>query len=606
MEFLNPTALFGFLALPLLLVPYLIRRRPRRVIFSSLLLFTELAAHPHARPWGRLRLPPILFLQLILLTLLVLALGEPVFSVRPTNVAMVLDNSASMQTLENGKTRFALAKEQARTLLADLGVTGKVDLYLTAPRLEKMRASPFAPSDAAETLARLEPYDLGETPADYNRLFSQMAGEQGYDRVYLLTDHPGRSQSGTARVISVGQSKENLAVVSFQVRRSSLTNSRLEATAELMNFSAKDQKTKFSLRGGGSILASRDVAIPAGKSAAVDFEGFASHPSYEAEIDARDALPLDNRRFAVLSKSRELRVLGISPRPQAIASLRSIPGVTVDLISPREYEKTDRLRYGLEIFHFSTVAALPRNPSLFVLPPDNNPLVDLGRPISRPGVSSWREPHPLTRYVNFTLLRPSYARILKPNAAGHPIIESPDGPLAFAVESQGVRHLALGFDPFPYLGRENLPVSIFTLNVLDWFLGSAGDKENATGQPLSLGTIRTGDQLITPKGDKVSLNPGSSNFPETFSQGIYQLNRAGERELIAVNLDNPGESDLRDPTPIEIHGEDTGRTSSSLLFSFWPYLLLASLLLLLIEWFINPRSGGWTFRPRSSRIMYRL
>ena len=36
MEFLNPTALFGLLALPLLLIPYLIRRRPRRVLFSSL------------------------------------------------------------------------------------------------------------------------------------------------------------------------------------------------------------------------------------------------------------------------------------------------------------------------------------------------------------------------------------------------------------------------------------------------------------------------------------------------------------------------------------------------------------------------------------------
>src|ERR687891_2210973 len=130
MEFLNPTALFGFLALPLLLVPYLIRRRPRRVIFSSLLLFTELAAHPHARRWGRLRLPPILFLQLLLLTLLVLALGEPVFSVRASNIAIVLDNSASMQTVEKQQTRFALAQEKARELLADLGAGGRVDLYL--------------------------------------------------------------------------------------------------------------------------------------------------------------------------------------------------------------------------------------------------------------------------------------------------------------------------------------------------------------------------------------------------------------------------------------------------------------------------------------------
>ena len=41
MEFLNPTALLGLFALPLLLIPYLARRKPRRLVFSSLLLFLE-------------------------------------------------------------------------------------------------------------------------------------------------------------------------------------------------------------------------------------------------------------------------------------------------------------------------------------------------------------------------------------------------------------------------------------------------------------------------------------------------------------------------------------------------------------------------------------
>ena len=73
------------------------------------------ARQARRRPaFGRLRLPPIFFLQLLLLTLLILALGEPVFSVRATKVAIVLDNSASMQTLEDQQTRFTLAQEKAR------------------------------------------------------------------------------------------------------------------------------------------------------------------------------------------------------------------------------------------------------------------------------------------------------------------------------------------------------------------------------------------------------------------------------------------------------------------------------------------------------------
>jgi hypothetical protein len=605
MEFLNPTALYGLLALPLLLIPYLIRRRPQRQFFSSLLLFIELGSRPSGRPWGRLRLPPVFFLQLLLLTLLILALAEPVFSVRPTHIAIVLDNSASMQTQEDGKPRFVLAKEKARAVLMELRVTGKVDLYLTVPRLEKIRSTTSSPSDAAGAIAGLEPYDLGDVPVDYNNVLSQMAREQKYDRVYLITDHPSRGQADAVRVLSVGQPKGNLALTSLQVRRSSLANARLEAAAEVTNYSAKDERIKVVLRGSGTVLSGRELVVGAGKSASAAFEGFASHPYYEAEIELRDALQLDNRRFAAAPTSSNLRILAVSPRPQELASLRSIASVTLDLVSPADYEKTERTGYGLEIFHFATSAALPRTPALFVLPPDASALVDLEKPIVRPVVSSWREPHALTRYVNFSLFRPSYGRPLKPQAAGEAIIETTEGPLAFAVERQGVRHLVLGFDPFPYLGRENLPMSIFTLNFLDWFFESSRAQGKATGQALPFVAARQGDLVVTPKGEKISLKPGANYFSGTFHQGIYQINRGGENELFAVNLHGAGESDLRDPSSIEITSGGGGAGSASGLFSYWPYLLLASLLLLLIEWYINPRMAGSGLRLPAKRILSR-
>ena len=143
-------------------------------------------------------------------------------------------------------------------------------------------------------------------------------------------------------------------------------------------------------------------------------------------------------------------------------------------IAPQDYEKTDRTGYGLEIFNYSTPAVQPGNSALYVLPPDNNPLTGLQAPVSQPVVSSWRDPHPLTRYVNFALFRPAFSRPLKPRVSGDVIIESSAGPLAFATERRGVRQLVLGFDLFPYLGRDNLPVSVFTLNLLDWFFQGSG------------------------------------------------------------------------------------------------------------------------------------
>jgi Ca-activated chloride channel family protein len=599
MEFLNPTALYGLLALPLLLIPYLIRRKPQRIVFSSLLLFVVPDKRIGSRPLGRLRLPPIFFLQLLLLALVIVALAEPVFSVRTSKIAIVFDNSASMQTLFGQQTRFALAQEKARGLLADLGPTAQADLYLTVPRLEKVRGASLGPVEAAGILGTLTPYDLPDAPIDYQAVLSQMAIEQKYDRVYLITDHTAAGQTDVLRVLTVGQPRDNFAVSSFNISRSSLVGSRLEATTEVANFSGKDERIRAVLRGGGGVLSSRDLIVEAGKTASATFAGFPNHPYYELEIDVRDGLPVDNRRFAVPPAAQNLRILGISPRPQALNSLRSIPGVSLDLVAPQEYDKADRTGYSLEIFHYSTPAALPANPALFVLPPDNNPLAELAKPISRPVVSSWREPHPLTRYVNFALFRPAFSRPLKPRLSGEAIIESPAGPLTLATERQGVRYLVLGFEIFPYLGRENLPVSVFTLNLLDWFFHGSGAERRATGAPLMFSAAQQGNVLLTPTGDKIVLNPGANSFPATHFQGLYQIQRGGHRELFAVNLDNRNESDLRQPTPIAIREGGSTADNVSAPFSIWPYLLLISLVLLFIEWFVSPRPIRSTFGLRS-------
>ena len=589
MEFLNPTALYGLMALPLLLIPYLIQRRPRRVIFSSLLLFTEIGERASGRPWGRLHLPPIFFLQLVLLTLLIFSLSDPVFSIRPRRIAIALDNSASMQTLENGKTRFQLAQGRARDLLTEVGVTGMIDIYLTTPRLEKVRGATRGVDEAAGLIASLEPYDLGDPPIDYATVLNQLAIRQKYDRVYLITDHPVSGQGEKLRAISVGTPQDNLAITSFQLGHASLASGQLSATAEVTNYSAKDAKIKVVLSGGGAVLASRELALVAGKSAAALFEGLPQRPYYEAEIAARDALLVDNRRFAVSPPAQNLRILGVSPRPQALSSLRAIAGVSLDIVSPGDYQNGERTGYDLEIFHFATPAELPQTPALFVLPPDNN-LVVLGKPLSKPAVSNWREPHPLTRYVNFSLLRPTYARPLRPRAAGETIVESSEGPLVFAAQRQDMRYLVLGFDPFPYLGRENLPMSVLTLNILDWFMENTGARSRGTGEALAFNAARQGDLIVSPRGDKIPLKSTATSFAETFYQGVYRMNRGRDKELFAVNFQDVNESDLRRPTPIEIHDAVGANQTPSTFFAFWPYLLLAALLLSVVEWFIHPQA----------------
>jgi hypothetical protein len=595
MEFLNPGALYGLFALPLLLIPYFVRHRPRRYVFSSLYMFSALGASPTARPFRRLRLPLLFFLQLILLALMILALGEPVFSTRPSKVAIILDNSASMQALEQDRSRFSLAQEKATAIFGEVGLAAAVDLYLMAPRLTRFSSSSLTPAEAARALDGLKPLDVGEAPLDYGNALGRLARENEYDRVYLFTDRPARGQGGALRVITVGQPRANLAVTALNINPASLAEARLNASVDIANFSERDAEVKITLRGAATALAARSVTVRAGRQATASFEGLGIYPYYEAEIDARDALAVDNRRFAVASATRFLRILAISPRPQELTSLRAIRGVTLDIIAPADYEKADRSRYGLELFHFTAPAVMPRNSALLVLPPDNE-LVEVVPGAVQPAISGWRDGHRMTRYVNFSLFRPRYARALSPQVPGETIIRSTGGPLAYAVTQRGNNYLVLGFDPFPYLGQENLPMSIFTLNVIDWFVSFSGERGSATGESLPVSGVQPGDLVITPAGERYALNPGAPGFANTSYQGIYQWVRGGEKILRAVNLRDVDESDLRQPPAITLSVDNDLRTGTSVLLPFWPYFLLASLLLLLLEWFLKPRTKG--YEPR--------
>jgi hypothetical protein len=131
-------------------------------------------------------------------------------------------------------------------------------------------------------------------------------------------------------------------------------------------------------------------------------------------------------------------------------------------------------------------------------------------------------------------------------------------------------------------------MSVLTLNILDWFIENSDSRSKSTGEALVFSAARQGDLIVSPRGDKISLKSSATSFPENYYQGVYQLSRGQDKELFAVNLQDTNESDLRRPAPIEIHDAVGAGKNTSTFFAFWPYLLLAALLLSVVEWFIHP------------------
>ena len=588
MEFLNPAALYAFALLPLLAIPYLFRARPKRMVFSSLVLLRELVARPQGRGWRWLRVPPIFFLQLLLLALLFFTMGEPVVSVHPTNIAVVLDNSASMQAREGARSRFDLARAEAGRQIRALAATARIDLYVTAPRLQRIGDAGLDALKAQAAIQGLRSYDLGDSARDPVAMLSNLMNSKSYDRVLFLTDHPVERQGEVFRAISVGSPHDNLALGAFQVAPTALASQRFRANVEIKSFSAKEEKVRVSVNSGGKTLSSRALTVPAGARVAASFDDLPPQVAYEAALAPSDALALDNRRFAVAGAGKGWEVLGVSPRPQVLQSLRSIPGINLRIISPEEYGKFRQDNHRLEIFHYSMPGALPSRHALFILPPSDNALAQLGAPLQHPVISGWREPHPLTDYVNFSLLRPSYGRPLAARMAGETVLESPAGALALTIEQRGFRYIVLGFDPLPYLGKENLPMSVFTLNVFKWFYGGLGAGERFTGQPIEFPPVPEAGSVVAPDGTKIALKNNASDFATTFFQGIYRVIRSGETDWVAINFDSAAESDLLHPAPVRLPEEAKTAGGKPGFLRLWTLLLFGAIVLLMLERFLNP------------------
>ncbi|HTU92236.1 MAG TPA: BatA and WFA domain-containing protein [Gemmataceae bacterium] len=212
--FTTPLAFWGLLALPVLVGIYWLRTRHRRYPVSSLMLWIDAQESPQGGTRiDRLRTPLLFFLELLALTMLVLAAADPHLplreSVRP--LIVVLDDSYSMQAGGERSPRSqalqALAEELKRRprpwvrfLLAGDGTQALGETAHTTPEaLDRLR----------EWRCRAAGSRLGEALS--------FAGELGGELPLLLvlTDRESATALHKGRVQwwAFGQPRSNVAIV---------------------------------------------------------------------------------------------------------------------------------------------------------------------------------------------------------------------------------------------------------------------------------------------------------------------------------------------------------------------------------------------------------
>jgi hypothetical protein len=587
MGFLYPGALALFALVPVLLLAYLAKERPSRVTVSSVLAFRALRGFRRERFGGWPRLDWMFFAEALILSLIVLALAGPFIWSSTSPLAVVIDNSAAMQALTpSGKTRFEIARERLDAELAVQNASGEISVYVTAPQPRRV-APPFTTlTEARFALAQIKPADAPNDQTTLENFLSNLASEARVAKV-IFAGASALAAPVPARIhpIAVSDPVANAAIGSFTLRREALGAEALHASLTIANFSPETHTLELVVTGDGKEVARAKESLGARETATLEFPTLAPARIYEAKLAPDDALALDNVAYATAGSVRNVSILFISPTPTDADGLNSIPGVEVTAKNPDAYSPDELGSFDLTIFEYAAPKDLPGVNSMLVMPPPNDPVFGFTvAPTAKVEIAGWRTTDSLTDSVNFRLLSLRGGEYFGAHPWMSQVVGGDRGALMLKGERGGHRFVATGFNPFPYLGRRNLPMSVLTLNAISYLAGlGASSAGYRTGQPW---LVPAGvERVLLPSGKNVAARPGTL-FTDVSEQGVYELiGRGGARTPRAVNLADLTESDLSSAPLLKVEAPSPSSAAPPVLekTSLADYVLFAIIELTALE-----------------------
>ncbi|MCA9235656.1 MAG: BatA and WFA domain-containing protein [Planctomycetales bacterium] len=606
---LGPAAWGAMIAVPIAIFAlYFLKLKRQPLEVPSTYLWTKVIEDLHVNSlWQRLRQSLLLFLQLALVALAILALLRPGWegeSLTGAKFIFLVDKSASMSSTDvEAGNRLTAAKTRVAALIDQMESDMSAMLISFADEPDVVQEFTNNKRLLREGLERIQPaasttkirgaLELADGFANPGRITIEDAGieldatEQEPVDLFILSDGRFGSVEGfslgnlKAQYLPIGTFKaNNLAITALSTGRNEVRPDEQQAFVQAANFSDEDQKVVIELQRDGALVDATSVTIAAGGSAGATFNlGVVESGYLKAVITPpagfKDVLPLDNAAYAVLDPQRDSRVLLVTPGNPALefalSTERAQRLAQVDKVGPEalatpEYRndaQTDK--YDLIIFDQCAPEEMPQANTLFIgrVPPTAD--WQAGASDERanvPQIIDWQRSHPLLGLVELgnVLLVDSY--IVKPPPGGMSLIDAGAGPLAAIAPRDSFEDAVLGFE---IVGHDDQGTTIntnwprmtsfpnFALNVLEYLAAGGADAPTQTtrpGQPveLTLRDRRGNLTIVKPDGSKRSFEApahGKYVFHDADQPGVYEVRSGGEViRRFAVNLFDRQESDV--------------------------------------------------------------
>jgi hypothetical protein len=403
---------------PAIIALYFLKLRRQPLEVPSTFLWKKSIEDLHVNSLcQRLRQNLLLFLQLLLIALAMLALLRPGWEgtkLAGDRFIFLVDNSASMSAndVEGAKSRLEESKKLVNGLIdqMDSGMTAMIISFADTPqvvqeftdnrRLLRERLATIQPTVRGTDLHGA--LDLADGLANPGRLTTEEGGaeidvvEAQPATVYIFSDGRFEDVKGFSLgnlepvYVPVGSfDAKNLAITGFTTRRSESKPDERQAFVQVTNFTENPQTADIEIQLDGKFLDARQVEVKAGESNGAVFP-LADAPAgkltatlkYQLNTPSKlDALRQDDDGFAALNDAKPGRVLVVTPgnvalevalATERVGKLAGIEFKGPEVLTTEQYRKdSEGSVYDLIVYDQCAPAAMPRANTLIIgrLPP---------------------------------------------------------------------------------------------------------------------------------------------------------------------------------------------------------------------------------------------
>ncbi len=639
MGFLNLLA-FGYLSLIGLVVFLYVFNKKKNIVHVPSLI-----------PWGILKedtvrsrvfkIDLLFLLQILLILLLVFFLAKPylkssIINISGKNVVLIIDSSASMQTVEDNESRFDKARSQALEMVGKLGQWDK--MMVISSDYSSRVVSNFTDDKVRlnKAINDLIPKDTGTDLDEGVSLGVSFLKNVERGEMYVLTDRSASSinftnlQSGNIKFITFGEKSANVAITSLDVYQDMFKDyTEREAYVTIENYSNDSKTIRLSVFLNDETIMEEELELAGNEQKTLSILNLNAPGILKASMQTDDFLLVDNTAYAIINEIKPINILLVSDNYRLKDELEKIEQSThriiVTHIATSEYKPEIIQDYDAAIFHKFIPDNNPGINSLYITPylhssnsqaegvnegnTFSNVLIREHNLVLQVKILDWDNTHPtMTHLNNLDDLNIKSAFTMKPPDWSIPLIKISDivndAPIAFAGWYEGEKIITLGFDlsDFDFSKSDGLRMLIMTLNIIQWLnpYEAVGNNKVLTGGQYRLNHALTGNiEIVTPKNEilKYDVKDDAAEADFVFNKieyiGEYKISGADFNSRFVANLFDENEFRIAPESTKDEELKFEEKEAETLIkdkkTEFGKYLLLLVPFILFFEWLLYYR-----------------